>query len=101
MNAIPWFSSPVMVGAVVSILSQAFVIFGVQVAPDTISKDVDAVFQVIAIGAGLYSAYKRKSSTIQPLTLTQTGADIHPQTIANAQTSVRAANPPPIAQVKP
>jgi len=100
MNAIPWFQSPVMIGAVVSILSQALAIFGVQVAPDTINKDVTAVFQVIAIGSGLYSAYKRKTSTVQPLTLTQTGADIHPQTIANAQAEIRAANPPPTATVK-
>jgi hypothetical protein len=84
-----------MIGAIVSILSQAMVIFGVQVAPDTISKDVDAVFQVIAIGAGLYSAYKRKTSTLQPLTLTQTGADLHPQTLANAQA------PLPVTGIKP
>lgn len=85
LDAIPWYASPVMRGAVVSIISQLVAILGLHVTTDALTNDVGAVFQVIAIGAGLYSAYKRKTSTVQPLTLTQTGADLHPQTLVNAE----------------
>jgi hypothetical protein len=95
MNAIPWYRSPVYIGAVVTILStlaslapKTFTALGLT-SPDAISHTVDTVFQLIALGAGAFTAYKRSSSTAQPLTLTQTGADIHPATIAN---DVKAAN---------
>lgn len=76
MNAIPWYQSPVMVSAVVAIISQALVLIGKQdlFPVDAITAKVEAVFQIIALGATLWAAWKRKSSDIQPLTLNAAGA---------------------------
>jgi hypothetical protein len=93
LDAQVWYQSAVMRGAVVSIVSQLVAILGLHVTSDELANDVGAVFQVIAICAALYSAYKRKSSTIQPLTLTQTGADLHPNTLANAQAPLPVTQP--------
>lgn len=76
MQAIPWYQSPVYIGAVVSIVSQVLVLLGLgdKVAPEEIAKYVDAGFQMIALGAAAYAAWKRQRSEIQPLTLTRAGA---------------------------
>lgn len=84
MNAIPWYRSPVYIGAIVTILStlaslapKTFSTLGLT-SPDSISHTVDTVFQFIALGAAVFTAYKRSNSTVQPLTLTQAAADAHP-----------------------
>ena len=81
--AIPWYRSPVYIGAVVTILStlaslapKTFVALGLT-SPDSISHTVDTVFQLITLAAGGFTAYKRSSSTMQPLTLNQASADAH------------------------
>lgn len=76
MNAIPWYQSSVMVSAVVAIISQALVLIGKQdlFPVDAITAKVEALFQIIALGATLWAAWKRKSSDIQPLTLNAAGA---------------------------
>ena len=101
MQAIPWYRSPVYIGAVVTILStlasltpKTFLALGLT-SPDTISHTVDTVFQLIALVAGGFTAYKRSSSSIQPLTLTQSGADVHPAGTA------RQASEKPTPTVQP
>lgn len=76
MNAIPWYQSPVMVSAVVAIISQALVLVGKQdlFPVEMITAKVEALFQIIALAATLWAAWKRKSSDIQPLTLNAAGA---------------------------
>lgn len=77
MNALPWYRSPVFVGAVVSIISQLLVLIGKQdlIPVDVLTRNVEAFFQIVALGAGLYSAWKRKTSDIQPLTVSKKAAD--------------------------
>lgn len=77
LPAIPWYRSPVFIGAVVSIVSQLLVLTGLtdKVSPEDVAKYVDAVFQVIALAAAVFAAVQRQRSTIQPLTMTQAGAD--------------------------
>lgn len=84
MNALPFYKSPVYMGAVVTILStlaslapKTFAALGLT-SPGAISHTVDIVFQLIALVAAAFTAYKRSQSPIQPLTLTQAGADVHP-----------------------
>jgi len=91
LDALPWYRSPVMISQVVSFLS-ALTAISPKLATalgwtstDAINTAVTSVFGVIAILAPLYGAWKRKTSVIQPLTLTQTGADLHPNTLANAE----------------
>lgn len=76
MDAIPWYKSPVYVGAVVSIISQVLVLLGLgdKFAPEEIAKYVDAGFQILALAAVGYAAWKRQRSSVQPLTLTKAGA---------------------------
>lgn len=90
-DALPWYRSPVYVSQVVTFLS-ALTAIAPKVATalgltstDAINQTVTAVFGVIALGSTAYGAIKRARSAIQPLTLTQTGADVHPNTVANAQ----------------
>lgn len=84
MNAIPWYRSPVYVGAVVTIISTLLSLVPKLAAalgltsPDAISHAVDSAFQLVALAAGVFTAYKRQSSPDQPLTLTKTGAETHP-----------------------
>lgn len=77
MNPIPWYESRVFIGAVVAILSQLVVLLGKQdvIPVEAISQKVEAVFQIIALAATLYAAVKRKTSDIQPLTLTKRSAE--------------------------
>jgi hypothetical protein len=88
IGAIPWYKSPVMIGAVVTVLST---ILGLTpklaaalglTSPGAIQTTVDAAFQMIALVAAIVVAIKRQGSTLQPLTLTQAGADAHPSNAA-------------------
>lgn len=88
-DALPWYRSPVMISQVVTAIS-ALAAVAPKIATkigltstDVISSDVTAIFGVIAILAPIYGAFKRAKSTVQPLTMTQAGADVHPNTIIN------------------
>jgi hypothetical protein len=90
LDAIPWYRSPVMISQVVSFISALTAIapkltnaVGLT-SPDAITQTVTAVFGVITLVSTTYGAVKRARSTIQPITLTQAAADVHPQTLANA-----------------
>jgi len=100
--AIPWYQSPTMIGAVVTIAStlaslmpKAAAVLG-WTDPSKINSDVTAGFTVIALIAGAFTAYKRAKSTVQPLTATQAGADA---AIAAAPTPL-PYTPPTATQVK-
>lgn len=77
LDPIPWYRSPVYVGAIVSLLTQLTVLFGVAhlVTPEQIQTNVDAALQLVALGAAAFAAYKRQKSDVQPLTLTKASAD--------------------------
>lgn len=81
MNPIPWYKSPVYIGAVVTVLStlaslapKLFALVGLT-SPEAINTAVQAGFQVIALLAGIFTAVKRQTSPIQPLTISQKSAD--------------------------
>lgn len=75
MNTLPWYKSPVFIGAVTTIISQIIVLLGKQdLYPiDVITKQVQSVFEIIALVSALYAGWKRMRSDIQPLTLTPRG----------------------------
>lgn len=81
--AIPWYKSPVYIGAVVTVVSSIAGLFPKAsqalglTDPNTISNTVGAVFQVIALVSGVFTAQQRAASVIQPITLTQSSADNH------------------------
>lgn len=89
MNAIPWYQSKVLMGAIVSIISQVLVIVGKQdvIPVESISANVENFFQLIALGAAGYSAWTRARSNVQPVTLTQSAASNLPQQKGFAQVS--------------
>lgn len=76
MNSIPWYKSPVLVGALVTMLTQAAVLFGVSdaISPDSIDKAVNGVLEVISLGAAIVALVARARSNVQPVTLTKTDA---------------------------
>lgn len=78
MNAIPWYQSAVFKAAVVSIISQLLVLIGKHdlFPVDVITSNVEAFFQIIALGSAAYAAWKRKTSDIQPLTVSKKAADV-------------------------
>jgi hypothetical protein len=95
VGALPWYQSPVMIAQVVTAIT-AFTAIAPQVAvkfgltdQSAITNTVSSLFGVIAFIATLYGAFKRKTSTVQPLTMTQAAADVHPAT------AVAKANPLP------
>jgi hypothetical protein len=98
IGALPWYKSPVMIGAVVTIIStlaglapKAFAAVGLN-NPTAIQTTVASAFQIFALLSGIYTAVKRTTSTVQPLTTTQAAADTHAATVS----VVTAATPAPI-----
>lgn len=75
-SALVWFRSPVFVNLLVSGVMQILAVSHVSttLVEADVAKIVDLVLQIAAICFGAYAAWKRKSSTIQPLTLTTQGA---------------------------
>lgn len=88
VGATPWYTSQVMIGTIVTILATMVGVFPKLgqllgfTSTAVISNDVTAICQAIAFLAGVYTAIKRASASVQPLTLTQAAADIHPATKA-------------------
>lgn len=77
MSTLPWYKSPVYVGIVTSIVSQLLALIGkADLFPtDQISGYVEGIFQVVALIALAVAEIKRRTSTIQPLTLTKEKKD--------------------------
>lgn len=76
-NAIPWYRSPVYIGAITSLVTQVLVLIGVadKIAPGDVAKYVDAVLQLCALGGAALAWWKRQRSDVQPLTLTKKSAE--------------------------
>lgn len=99
MSAIPWYKSPILISQIVTVVSTITAIepkvatsLGLT-SVDAINQTVTAVFGVIAVIATAYGAVKRVTSPLQPLTLTQAGADIHPATIASQLAPIPVVTP--------
>jgi hypothetical protein len=88
VGAIPWYKSPQQIGLVTTALSAAIALFpklgpliGVS-TPAEATVWVQTIFGFIALVAPLVGSVVRARSTLQPLTLTQGNADVHPATLA-------------------
>lgn len=86
-TAIPFYKSPQTLGLITTFVSLSIAAFpklGVGLgltSPDTISAAVQNVMEVIGlVAAGLGTVYRVKSD-VQPITLTQAAANVHPATI--------------------
>lgn len=98
--AIPWYRSQVIIAQVSSAVSGSIAILPKSATlqalglenPETVSGYITVVFGVIAAVAQVMAVIARARSNLQPVTLTKTGAEMHPNTLA-------VTNPPPV--VKP
>jgi hypothetical protein len=98
VTAIPWFRSPQTIGLITTFIAAAVALFpkaGVLLGlttPGAIQTAVENIAGVIALLAPVVGTVFRVKSTLQPITLTQAAADVHPVTIA-------AHVPPPVSTV--
>lgn len=103
MNATPWFRSPVAVGILVSLVTLMTLLFprvavilglvdpaSIQTFVESLLGNVGTIMAAIGVLANLVALVKRVRSQIQPLTLTQKGADSHPVTVANVKATAYA-----------
>jgi hypothetical protein len=105
LNPIPWYKSPVYVSGATTVVSTLIVLFPKAGAalgltsPDLINTTVNAVFEVIALVAGLITTIARSRSSVQPIAVSQTSADAQktPQSQAaqNMHDQLAAAKVPP------
>lgn len=74
--AIPWYRSPVYVGALTSILSQAMVLFGLSdlISAEQVGMIVNGGLELVALIAAVIALIARHRSQIQPITATKAGA---------------------------
>jgi hypothetical protein len=86
--AIPWYQSPQLIGLITTIVSAAIAIYGpkLNISSTDITTVVTDIFGVIALIAPIIGTVLRIKSTVQPVTLTQAAADVHPNTIASGIT---------------
>ena len=87
--ALPVLASPVSVGIIVSAVSQilaALTALGVKIdiTDDQLAVIVSGGFQIVALASLLYALYKRWTSKVQPLALTNAGAEVKSAAIATA-----------------
>lgn len=91
LDALVWYKSPQQIGLVTTAISALIAVFpklGQLLgwsSPGDVANGVTAIFGVIAVIAPVVGTFIRARSTVQPLTLTQAGADMHPNTLANAE----------------
>lgn len=88
VGAVPWYQSKVQIAQITSLVSAFIALFpkigaalGLKTS-DEINTTITTVFAFIAVAAPLVGTIFRAKSTIQPLTLTQAKADVHPATVA-------------------
>lgn len=86
--AIPWYQSPVQkaqiiaaVAALVALFPRLGTLLGWS-TPDAVRAGMEAFFGVAALAAPVIGMVLRARSKLQPLTLNQSNADVHPATIA-------------------
>jgi hypothetical protein len=77
MNPIPWYRSPVLVGALVSVITQLLALLGVAdvFSEESVRTIVSGFLEFGALIAALVALWKRWRSKVQPITLTKAGAD--------------------------
>lgn len=88
--AIPWYQSPVvmaqvssLVSGIVAVLPKSSFIAALGLSsPDAVNTDVTILFAAIAGLAQLVALIGRVRSSIQPVTLTRVGADLHVNTLS-------------------
>jgi hypothetical protein len=103
-TAIPWYKSPVYITLLVTLLTSLSMLFPKAAlllglgSPEAIQKTAELVLGWVGLGvtgltavASAFGLFKRKNSPLQPLTLTQKGADEHPATQAANQAAADAA----------
>lgn len=107
LAAIPWYQSHVVIAQVSSAISGLVALsphLGWVKAlgltdPSTVENDVTLVFGALAAIAQVVALIARMRSRIQPVTLTQIGADLHPNTLAvNQAASSKSTDPPPVSK---
>lgn len=104
VGALPWYRSPQQIGLVTTAVSAALALFPQAshwlglTNPGDIANAVTAVFGVITLIAPIVGGVWRAKSPLQPLTLTQAGADVHPATIVALHTETI---PPPFFPQSP
>ena len=95
LPAIPWYKSSVTRGALISFATLLGVLAPKLAAvlgltsTNAISAVVDNLLIVCAAIAALSTFIARVRSPIQPVTLTQAAADVHPATIALSTTNLK------------
>jgi hypothetical protein len=88
VTAIPFYKSPQTIGLVTTFISAAIALFPKAgqllglAAPGAVESAVTGIFGAIAVIAPIVGAIVRTKSTVQPITLTQAAADVHPVTVA-------------------
>lgn len=73
MNSLPWYKSPVYIGIVINIIVGLVNALNLQdvVTLDVINNTVAGVFTVVGVVAAVVAEWKRRKSTLQPITLRQ------------------------------
>ena len=86
-SVIPWYKSPVYVGAITSLITQLLVLFGVadKVTPTEVSGYVDAGLQIVALAAAAIAAIQRQRSQVQPLALSKSHAEAKISSMSNEE----------------
>ena len=71
METLPWYKSPVYIGILVNLIAGAVNILGFQdfITVDVITTHVTEVFTLVAFVAAVVAEWKRRKSTVQPITL--------------------------------
>jgi hypothetical protein len=112
VGALPWYKSPVQIAQVATFLSAAIALYpklgtllGIT-TPADVTNFVQTGFGAIALIAPIIGTILRARSKIQPLTLSQSGADNHPSTaMAKAEgtqtTDVQSMPLPIIPETRP
>ena len=96
--AIPWYRSPVVIAQASSIITgiaavapKSTLVANLGLTdPATVSADVSLIFGIIAAISQLVALVARVRSSVQPVTLTQVGADMHVNTLAVQATQAKA-----------
>ena len=102
LSAIPWYRSPVIisqisasVSALVAIAPKNQVVTALGLSdPNTVVQLVTAVSGVIAVLSSLAGVVLRARSPVQPVTLTQVSADLHPNSLAVQQAQQKPERTP-------
>lgn len=99
VTAIPFYKSPQTIGLVTTFVSAAIALFPKAgqllglAAPGAVESAVTSIFGAIAVIAPIVGAIARTKSTVQPITLTQAQADVHPVTVAANMAAMSGALP--------